>query len=50
MRAYHLYQVNGVASSFGSFALPLAFGGREGTSSDTEDGRFSSDEEGDHNV
>ena len=40
---------DGEARSFGSFALLLPLGGMEGTSSDTEDGRFS-DEEGEHNV
>ena len=31
-------------------ALPFAFGGMEGTSSDAEDGRSFSDEEGEHRV
>ena len=48
MNVDHLQRVNGEDRSFGSFAFVSAFGGLEGI--DTENGRFSSDGEGEHNV
>ena len=36
--------------SFGLSALPFALGGMKGTSSDTEDGKSFSDEDGEHSA
>ena len=46
---FHLSRVNGEARSFGS-CLAFFFGGMEGRSSNTDNGRFSPDGDGEHNV
>ena len=46
---HHLQRVNGEVRSVGLSALSC-LGGMEGTSSDTEDGKSFSDEDGEHNV